>query len=163
MDTRSDDFDPRSLRALIESRIDRIAWPRLEINPPDLDKAFSGFSISEARSSSEMAALRRQLEELANTLLRNLVEQVDQAVHQVCKELDALAEQMHEALTQSLREEIERLRLAYDDKAKKMEQLQALVAIIEAELNSGSARAIGSEATQLDMGSLRRMELGKVG
>jgi len=71
MDTRSEDL----LRALIESAIDRIAWPKLDIDDSSLPVPISGFSGRELRSEYEMAALRTQLEEIAH--LQSLITPIE--------------------------------------------------------------------------------------
>jgi len=71
MDTRSEDL----LRALIESAIDRIAWPKLDIDDSSLPVPIAGFSGRELRSEHEMAALRTQLEEIAH--LQSLITPIE--------------------------------------------------------------------------------------
>lgn len=134
LDTRSDDFDPRGLRALIETTLARLPWPQLDIVPPDPSRALAGFS-AEVRDSSEMAALRERLAQVVEAFQQTLAERVNQAVQQVCAQLDTLAGQLQAALTQSLAAELERLRTALDDKAKQVARLQALVEKIDAEIN----------------------------
>jgi methyl-accepting chemotaxis protein len=134
MDTRSEDFNPQQLRALIESAIDRIAWPKLDIDESSHPVTISGFSGRELRSEHEMAALRTQLEQTVEALYEKLVEEIDQAVQQVCTELDTLAGQLQQALTQSLNDEIEQLRKAFAEKAKEIDHLQTLITAIEDQL-----------------------------
>ncbi len=130
LDTRSDDFDPRGLRALIETTLARLPWPQLDIVAPDPDKALAGFS-GELRGSGEMSALREQLAQVVAALQQALAEQLDQAVQQVCAQLDTLAGQLQEALTQSLAADLDRLRAALADKAGQVERLQDLVQKID--------------------------------
>jgi tRNA U34 5-carboxymethylaminomethyl modifying GTPase MnmE/TrmE len=134
MDTRSEDFNPQQLRALIESAIDRIAWPKLDIDESSHPVTISGFSGRELRSEHEMAALRTQLEQTVEALYEKLVEEIDQAVQQVCTELDTLAGQLQQALTQPLNDEIEQLRKAFAEKAKEIDHLQTLITAIEDQL-----------------------------
>jgi tRNA U34 5-carboxymethylaminomethyl modifying GTPase MnmE/TrmE len=131
MDTRSEDFNPQQLRALIESAIDRIAWPKLDIDESSLPVTISGFSGRELRSEHEMAALRTKLEQTVEALYKKLVEEIDQAVQQVCTELDTLAGQLQQALTHSLNDEIEQLRKAFAEKTKEIAHLQTLITAIE--------------------------------
>lgn len=130
LDTRSDDFDPRGLRALIETTLARLPWPQLDIVAPNPDKALAGFS-GELRGSGEMSALREQLVQVVAALQQTLAEQLDQAVQQVCAQLDTLAGQLQEALTQSLAADLDRLRAALADKAGQVERLQDLVQKID--------------------------------
>lgn len=131
LDTRSDDFDPRGLRALIETTLARLPWPKLELAAPDPRAALAGFS-GEVRDHGEMSALRQRLEQIVGEMQQTLATNLDQAVQQVCAQLDALAQQLQAALTQSLAADIERLRAALADKAKQVERLQALVKEIDA-------------------------------
>lgn len=131
LDTRSDDFDPRSLRALIETTLARLPWPQLDVMPPDPGEALAGFS-GELRDQSQMSALRERLAQVVTELQQMLAERLDHAVQQVCTQLDALAGQLQEALTQSLAADLERLRSALADKAGQVERLQALVREIDA-------------------------------
>lgn len=130
LDTRSDDFDPRGLRALIESTLARLPWPKLDVQAPDPSGALAGFS-GEVRDGSEMSALRERLAQIVDELQQTLAASLDQAVQQVCSQLDTLAGQLQEALTQSLTDDLERLRVALADKAQQVAHLQALVAMIE--------------------------------
>lgn len=126
LDTRSDDFDPRGLRALIEATLSRLPWPELDITAPDPCEALAGFS-GELRNSREMSALRERLAKIVGDLQQTLSASLDQAVQRVCAQLDVLAEQFQEALTQSLATDLERLRIALADKTKQVAHLQALV------------------------------------
>lgn len=130
LDTSSDNFDPRGLRALIESTLARLSWPQLEVKAPDLGQALSGF-YGELRSS-QMAELRQRLDKTVSDLQQVLVTRLEQAVQQVCTQLDSLAGQLQEGLTQSLTADLERLRAAMADKTVQVERLQALVREIDA-------------------------------
>ncbi len=130
LDTRSDDFDPRGLRALIETTLARLPWPQLDVEVPDPGVALAGFS-GELRNSHEMSALRERLAQVVEALQQTFAERLDQAIKQVCTQLDALAGQLQEALTQSLAADLERLRAALADKAGQIERLQALVKAID--------------------------------
>lgn len=125
LDTRSDDFDPRGLRALIETTLARLPWPQLDIEAPDPGEALAGFS-GELRDRSEMSALRERLAQIVSELQQTLATSLDQAVQQVCVQLDTLAGQLQEALTQSLAADLERLRTALADKTRQVKHLQAL-------------------------------------
>ena len=126
LDTRSEDFDPRGLRALIETTLARLPWPQLDLAAPDPGAALAGFS-GELRERSEMAALRERLAEVVETLQRQMAQQLDQTVQQVCAQLDTLAGQLQAALTESLAADLERLRAALADKTRQVERLQALL------------------------------------
>jgi hypothetical protein len=131
LDTSSDDFDPRGLRALIESTLARLSWPQIDVSAPDPSKALAGFS-GELHDRSEMSALRERLTQVVGELQKTMSASLDQAVQQVCAQLDTLAGQLQEALTQSLAADLERLRIALADKAGQVERLQALVKEIDA-------------------------------
>lgn len=126
LDTRSDDFDPRGLHALIETTLARLPWPQLNIEAPDPSEALAGFS-GELRDRSEMSALRERLAQIVGELQQTLATSLDQAVQQVCVQLDTMAGQLQEALTQSLAADLERLRTALADKTRQVKHLQALV------------------------------------
>jgi len=131
LDTRSDDFDPRGLRALIETTLARLPWPQLAFTAPDPSKALAGFG-GELRDPREMAALRERLAQVVAELQHMLAEQLDRAVQQTCQQLDALAGQLQAALTNSLATDLERLRTALADKAGQVARLQALLHEIDA-------------------------------
>jgi hypothetical protein len=135
LDTRSDDFDPRGLRALIETTLARLPWPQLDVEAPDPSRALSGFS-GDLRSSDEMSALRERLAQVVGELQQMLAERLNTAVMQVCAQLATLAGQLQAALTQSLAADLERLRAALADKAQQVERLQCLVKEVDAELLS---------------------------
>ena len=78
-----------------------------------------------------MSALRQQLGQAVDGLEQMLAERLDRAVQKVCGQLDSLAAQLQEALTQSLAADIEHLRVALADKAGQVERLQALVREID--------------------------------
>lgn len=139
LDTRSDDFDPRGLRALIETTLARLPWPQLDIVAPDPGEALAGFS-GDLRDSREMSALRERLAQAVAELQQTLAERLDQAVQEVCAQLDTLAGQLQAALTQSLAADLERLRAALADKAGQVERLQALVKEIDAVISSPPER-----------------------
>lgn len=132
LDTRSDDFDPRGLRALIEATLARLPWPKMDIQAPDPSGALAGFS-GEVRDGSEMSALRERLAQIVTELQQTLAASLDQAIRQVCSQLDTLAGQLQEVLTQSLADDLERLRAALADKTQQVTHLQALVAMIESQ------------------------------
>lgn len=131
LDTRSDDFDPRGLRALIETTIARLPWPQLDVVAPEPGQALAGFS-GELRDRSQMSALHEQLAHVVGEMQQLLAEQLDLAVQRVCAQLDTLAWQLQESLTQSLAADLERLRIALADKAVQVERLQVLVKEIDA-------------------------------
>ena len=133
LDTRSEDFDPAGLRALIESTLARLSWPQLEVQAPDPGQALAGFS-GELRSSSEMSALRERLAQVVDDLQRTLAQRLESAVQQACDQLDALASQLKDSLTENLAADLERLRAAMADKAAQIERLQTLVQEVEASL-----------------------------
>lgn len=135
LDTRSDDFDPRGLRALIETTLARLPWPQLDVAAPDPGIALAGFS-GDLRGSGEMSALREKLAAVVDELQQTLAERLSQAVQQVCAQLDTLAGQLQEALTQSLAVDLDRLRTALADKAGQVERLQALVKEIDGGIQS---------------------------
>lgn len=130
LDTRSDDFDPRGLRALIETTLARMPWPKLDLETLQPDGALAGFS-GDLRGSGEMVALREQLAKVVSQLQQTLAQQLDQAVQQVCTQLDTLAGQLQAALTQSLAADLEHLRAGLADKAAQVERLQGLVRKID--------------------------------
>ncbi len=136
LDTRSSDFDPRGLRALIETTLARLPWPQLEVAPPDPSAALAGFS-GQLRDGSQMSALRERLAEVVGGMQQTLGTRLDEAVQQVCAQLDALAGQLQEALTASLAADLERLRAAMADKTQQVAHLQALVRGIDASSGSG--------------------------
>ena len=129
---RSDDFDPRGLRALIETSLARLPWPQLDVAAPDTGEALAGFS-GEIRDGGQMSALRERLAQVVDDLRRVLAERLDEAVRQVCAQLDTLAGQLQEVLTQSLAADLERLRAALADKARQVDHLQALLREIDSE------------------------------
>ncbi len=128
--TRSDDFDPRGLRALIETTLAHLPWPKLEVAAPDPGAALAGFS-GEVRDHGAMAALRSRLEQVVDELRQTLGARLDQAVQQACTQLDTLAGQLQEALTLSLTADAERLRAALADKTRQVAHLQALLRVID--------------------------------
>jgi hypothetical protein len=136
LDTRSDDFDPSEFRALIENTLAGMSWPQLELEAPDTNRAFAGFS-GELRNEGDMSALRRQLEQVIGKLQQDFIQNLDLSVQKVCHELDTLAGQLQEALTKSLITDIDRLRIALADKAGQVERLQSLVK----EIDSGAYQA----------------------
>lgn len=129
LDTRSEDFDPRGLRALVETTLARLPWPTLELQAPPLGNALAGFS-GELRDASQMSALRDRTAQLVGDLQQTLAERLDQAVQQTCAQLDTLASQLREALSQSLTDDLDHLRAALADKAGQVERLQALMGVI---------------------------------
>lgn len=135
LDTRSDDFDPRGLRTLLDSTISRVRWPQLDVVAPNPVEALAGF-CGKLRDRSEMSALRERLVQVVGDLQQLLAERLDGAVQQVCADLDALAEQLKDALTQSLAADLERLRVSLADKKRQIERLQALQ--IEIDTGAGS-------------------------
>lgn len=129
LDTRSDDFDPRGLRALVETTLARLPWPTLDLDAPHLGHALAGFS-GELRDTSQMSALRERMAKLVGDMQQTLAERLDQAVQQTCAQLDTLAGQLKEALSQSLADDLDHLRTALADKAGQVERLEALVSVI---------------------------------
>lgn len=130
LDTRSDDFDPRGLRALIDTTLGRLPWPQLNRVALDPSEALAGFS-GDLRGSGEMSALRERLAQVVAELQQTLAVRLDQAVQQVCTQLDELAGELGKGLTQSLAADLERLRIALADKAGQLESLQDLVRKID--------------------------------
>lgn len=135
LDARSSDFDPRGLRALIETTLASLPWPQLDLSAPDPSAALAGLS-GELRSSQEMSALRERLAGVVEQLQRELVARLEQAVQLLCDQLDTLAGQLQERLSQSLAADLERLRAAFADKAAQVEHLQALVGELDRQIAS---------------------------
>lgn len=138
LDTRSEDFDPRGLRALIETTLAHLPWPQLDIEAPNANEALADFS-GEVRDSGQMAALREQLAKVVESMQQTLVIRLDKAVQQVCDQLDALSGQLQEALTQSLTADLERLRIALVNKRQQIEHLQTLVDEVDKQMAPGKA------------------------
>ena len=78
-----------------------------------------------------MSALRERLAQVVAELQQTLAVRLDQAVQQVCTQLDELAGELGKGLTQSLAADLERLRIALADKAGQLESLQDLVRKID--------------------------------
>ncbi len=73
-----------------------------------------------------MTALRERLAQVICELQQTLVTSLDQAVQQVCVQLDTMAGQLQAALTQSLAADLEYLRAALANKTWQVAHLQAL-------------------------------------
>lgn len=140
LDTRSEAFDPLGLRALVESTLARLAWPKLELAAPDPSSALSGFA-AEVRNSSETAALRERVTQVAQELEETLVMNLDHAVQAACTQLDALANELQSALSQSLTADLDRLAAAMADKNHQIARLEALLAEIDRIRRELSSRA----------------------
>lgn len=137
LDTRRDDFDPRALRAQIETALEGINWPRLDLSPPDTHALFNGFA-HEVRGSN-MASLRQRLEAGVLRLQAQLNDTVQRAVAQITGELDRIAATLEAQLTRTLAEEYDQRRQALADKAAKLAHWQALVAWIDAQTGASIA------------------------
>jgi len=141
LDTRRDDFDPRGLRALIDTTLARLEWPQLNVPEIDPSRALAGLP-DEVRDASEMSALRDQLGEIVAALQKQLAQQVKQGVDRACNELDRMASHLHDTLTESLAEELERLRAALADKNRQIERLSALLETIDREMGGAHEQTL---------------------
>lgn len=126
LDTRSEGFDPRGLRALVETTLEHQPWPRLDVSVPDPARALEGLA-DELRDERDMAELRRRLAHTVGQLQQLLAQRLNDAVQQACKQLEALAGTLHQALSQSLAADLERLHTSLTDKTRQVAHLQDLV------------------------------------
>lgn len=127
IDPSSADFDPKSLRVLVESSLTSLKLPELDFAEPDLESVFSGFS-GEIKDSSDMARLRDKLSTEVRQINDTLVSRLQQAVEEVSQALERIADQLHDRLTERLADEIAHLRTDMADKEKHIARLQGLIA-----------------------------------
>lgn len=131
IDPGSADFDPKSLRVLVESSLTSLKLPQLDFVQPDLVSAFSGFS-GEIKDSSDMARLREKLSNEVRQINDTLVSRLQQAVKEASQTLEGIAGQLHERLTERLADEIAHLRADMADKENHIDRLQTLINAIDA-------------------------------
>ena len=131
IDPSSADFDPKSLRVLVESSLTSLKLPQLNFAEPDLESTFSGFS-GEIKDSSDMARLREKLRTEVRQINDTLVSRLQQAVKEASKTLEGIAGQLHDRLTERLAAEIAHLRADMADKEMHIARLQKLIAAIAA-------------------------------
>lgn len=130
LEKRGDGLDARTLRAMIETALDRIEWPRFELAAPVPADVFSGFS-TEVTDYSQRQALRQRLEETVVQLQRQVMQALEDGVRRACDQLDQVANQLTDALTASLDADRQRLRAAMADKKQQIARMQALLAEID--------------------------------
>ena len=128
IDPSSADFDPKSLRVLVESSLTSLRLPQLDFAEPDLESTFSGFS-GEIKDSSDMARLREKLSTEVRQINDTLVSRLQQAVKEASQTLEGIAGQLHDRLTERLADEIARLRADMADKEKHIARFKDLIAV----------------------------------
>lgn len=131
IDPSSADFDPKSLRVLVESSLTSLKLPQLDFAEPDLESTFSGFS-GEIKDSSDMTRLREKLSTEVRQINDTLVSRLQQAVKEASQTLEGIAGQLHDRLTERLADEIAHLRADMADKEKHIARLQGLITAIAA-------------------------------
>lgn len=131
IDPSSADFDPKGLRALVESSLTSLKLPALDFAEPDLESTFSGFS-GEIKDSIDMARLRDKLSTEVRQINDTLVSRLQQAVRETSQTLEGIAGQLHDRLTERLADDIARLRADMADKEKQIARLQKLMTAIAA-------------------------------
>ena len=129
IDPSSADFDPKGLRALVESSLTSLKLPQLDFAEPDLESTFSGFS-GEIKDSSDMARLREKLSTEVRQINDTLANRLQQAVTEASQTLESIAGQLHDRLTERLADDIARLRADMADKEKQIARLQELIETI---------------------------------
>lgn len=129
IDPSSADFDPKSLRVLVESSITSLKLPELNFVDPDLESVFSGFS-GEIKDSGDMARLREKLSTEVRQINDTLVSRLRQAVKEASQTLEGIADQLNDRLTERLADDIARLRADMADKEKQIARLQELIETI---------------------------------
>lgn len=128
--SQGEDFDPKGLRAMVDTTINSIPWPRLELAAPDIQGHLGGFP-AEVRSHDEMQRLRKALESLVENIQHHHAQQLNQSIKQVCDQLDEMARQLQQRLAQALSDELARLRQAIEHKGQELERLHDLLKTIE--------------------------------
>ena len=131
IDPSSADFDPKSLRVLVESSLTSLKLPQLDFAEPDLESTFSGFS-GEIKDSSDMTRLREKLSTEVRQINDTLVSRLQQAVKEASQTLEGIAGQLHDRLTERLADEIAHLRADMAEKEKHIARLQGLITAIAA-------------------------------
>ena len=130
IDPSSSDFDPKGLRALVESSLTSLKLPELDFAEPDLESVFAGFP-GEVKNSSDMDRLRNKLNTEVRQINDTLVSRLQQAVKEVNQNLESIASQLHDRLIARLADEIARLRADMADKEKHIARLQELIKAID--------------------------------
>lgn len=130
IDPSSPDFDPKGLRALIESSLGKLQLPVLNLAVPDTDRAFAGFS-GEVNNESDMVRLREKLACAVNDINSTLLRGLNNTVVETSQTLDKIATVLHKQLTARLAEEIQQLRTAMVDKTQHIVSMQNLLKAID--------------------------------
>ena len=130
IDPASPDFDPKGLRAFVESILSGLQLPQLDFEAPDVDVAFSGFS-GEIKEQSDMQRLRQKLESEVNALNNTLTQRLAATMQDTSRTLDSVAQQLHSQLTARLNEKIARLRTAMLDKENQIQHMHTLIGLID--------------------------------
>lgn len=137
IDSQRSDFDPRALRALVETAIAQLDLPKTDVPAPNANKMFEGFS-SKITSYSEMARLRERLEAAVAQTRDAFVHQVESAVAATCTQLDTMARELQATLSRNLQEELDHLRAQMQNKAHEIERMQTLINTITPQLTATS-------------------------
>ena len=147
IDPASSDFDPKGLRALVESILSGLQLPQLDFEAPDVDVAFSGFS-GEIKEHSDMQRLRQKLESEVNALNNALTQRLAATVQDTSRTLDSVAQQLHSQLTARLNEKIARLRTAMLDKENQIQSMHTLMGLIKSAESVESVELVDAMQTR---------------
>lgn len=126
IDTANPDFDPRALRAVVESSLSGLELPKIDFEEPDVGSLFAGYS-GEVKSQSDMDQLREKLSSAVSQINTTLVARLKGTVEEAGESLDHIADHLHDKLTERLAEEIKQLRAAMADKEKYIAGIQQLL------------------------------------
>lgn len=124
------DFDPQSLRTLVETSLSTLKLPQLDFELPDLDRIFAGFS-GEVKNEHDMQRLRQLLHHEVHSLNTSLIQRLETSIEHNRLELERIGAQLEQLLTARLAAELAQVRAALADKAQHLAHLQALVSTLE--------------------------------
>lgn len=130
MDTENKDFNPVQFRESLDRVLRTLVIPELHLDFDDAPRMISRQFQGEVRDSN-MQALRDKLNEVLQTTFKELTQRFEVSIKHFAEALTIIQNGLELQLTESIREDLERVRQDFANKEKVLMEYQGLLTTIQ--------------------------------
>lgn len=129
LDTSSEGFDPGAFRSTLENTLNKQPLPTtLTLDLDDASEQVSRQFKGEITNNQEMSELRLSLQKALQDVLQRLLASFEAGVNELCQQLDNIRDALANELANDLRQELESLKVSFNNKERELEAYSDLLA-----------------------------------
>ncbi len=127
LNTSSKDFDPAEFRHTLESTLDSLVLPKLELSVDDCGQLISDKFSGDVRKKKKMDALRETLRESLTLVHDRLLASFEAALAKLCGDLEQARDSLEQKLTAGLQAELAQLSKDFANRDVEIREYEALL------------------------------------